>query len=86
MDPSPQQWKSKQEAGEGGHLSKLEIYFKSNTFFFFALLEDSNIPPVIDTEIREQYPGSFMDFNLTDEKTVYVTTFQILNKRAKQRH
>ena len=26
-----------------------------------------------------------MDFNLTDEKTVYVTTFQILNRRAKEK-
>ena len=55
------------------------------THFFFAILEDSNIPPVIGTEIREQYPGSFMDFNLTDKKNVYVTTFQILNRRAKKR-
>ena len=40
------------------------------TPFFFAILEDGNIPPIIGTEIREQYPGSFMDFYLTDEKTV----------------
>ena len=52
------------------------------TPFFFAILEDSNITPIIGTEIREQYHGSFIDFNLTDEKNVYGTTFQILNRRA----
>ena len=56
------------------------------TPFFFAILEESNIPRIIGTEIREQYPGSFMDFNLTDEITVYVTTFQILNRGAKEKY
>ena len=55
------------------------------TPLFFAILEDSNIPPGIGSEIREQYPGSFMDFNLIDKKTVYVTTLQILNRRAKEK-
>ena len=27
-----------------------------------------------------------MDFNLTDEKTMFVTTFQILNRRAKEKY
>ena len=55
------------------------------TPFFFAIFEDSDLPPIIGSEIREQYPGHFMDFNLTDEKTVYVTTLQILNIRAKEK-
>ena len=50
--------------------------------FFFAIFEDSDLPPIIGSEIREQYPGSFMDFNLIDEETVYVTTLKILNSRA----
>ena len=55
------------------------------TPFFFAIFEDSDLPPIIGSEIREQYPGHFMDFNLTDEETVYVTTLKILNKRAKEK-
>ena len=47
--------------------------------------EDSDLPPIKGTEIREQYPGSFMDFNLIDEETVYVTTLKILNRRAKEK-
>ena len=39
------------------------------TPFFFAIFEDSDIPPIIDSKIREQYPGSLMDFNLIDEGT-----------------
>ena len=38
------------------------------TAFFFGILEDSDLPPIIGTEIREQYPECFMDFNLTDDK------------------
>ena len=33
----------------------------------------------------EQYPGCFIDFNLTDERNVYVTTLQILNRRGKEK-
>ena len=47
------------------------------TPFFFAILEDSDLPPIIGTEIREQYPECFMDFNLTEEETVYVTTLKV---------
>ena len=54
------------------------------TPFFFAIFEDSDLPPIIGTEIREQYPGNFMDFNLIDEETTYVTTLKILNRRAKE--
>ena len=43
------------------------------TPFFFAIFEDSNLPPIISSEIY----GHFMDFNLTDEETVYVTTLKI---------
>ena len=53
------------------------------TPFFFTIFEDSKIPLIIGSAIREQYPESFMDFNLTDKKTVYVTRLQILNRRAK---
>ena len=55
------------------------------TPFFFAIFEDSDLPPIIGSEIREQYPGSFMDFNLIGEETVYVTTLKILNRRAKEK-
>ena len=40
------------------------------TAFFFGILEDSDLPPIIGTEIREQYPECFMDFNLTDDQHV----------------
>ena len=49
--------------------------------FFFGIIEDSDLPPIIGTEVREQRPGSFMDFNLTDEQ-VYVTTLKVLNRQA----
>jgi len=55
------------------------------TPFFFAISEDSDLPPTIGTEIREHYPECFMDFNLTDEETVYVTTLKVLNRRAKEK-
>ena len=32
------------------------------TAFFIGILEDSDLPPIIGTEIREQYPECFMDF------------------------
>ena len=38
------------------------------TAFFFGILEDSDLPSIIGTEIREQYPECFMDFNLTDDQ------------------
>ena len=46
------------------------------TAFFFGILEDSDLPPIIGTEIREQYPECFMDFNLMDDQYVYVTTLK----------
>ena len=55
------------------------------TAFFYGILEDSDLPPIIGTEIREQYPECFMDFNLTDDKQVYVTTLKVLNRRAKEK-
>ena len=45
----------------------LKIRFKLTTFFF-GILEDSDLPPIIGTEIREHYPECFMDFNLTNDK------------------
>ena len=53
--------------------------------FFFGILEDRDLPPIIGTEIREQYPGSFMDFDITNTKQVYVTTLKVLNRRAKEK-
>ena len=50
------------------------------TGFFFGILEDSDLPPIIGTEIREQYPECFMDFNLTDDQYVYLTTLKVLNR------
>ena len=44
------------------------------TALFFTILEDSDIPTVIGSKIREQYPGSVVDLNFIDEKTMYVTT------------
>ena len=44
---------------------KLKIMSKL-TPFFFAIFEDSYLPPIIGSETREKYPGHFMDFNLTD--------------------
>ena len=55
------------------------------TPFFFGILEDSDLPPIIGTEIREQYPECFMDFNLTDDGNVYVTMIKVLNRRAKEK-
>ena len=43
------------------------------TPFFFANFESSDLPPIIGSEMREQYPGSLMDFNLIDEETVYAS-------------
>ena len=63
----------------------LKIRSRLTPFFFAAILEDSDLPPIIGTEIREQYPECFMDFNLTDEETVYVTTLKVLNTRAKEK-
>ena len=37
------------------------------TPFFFAILEDSDIPPTIGMEIREILPEGFKDFNLIEE-------------------
>ena len=51
------------------------------TPFFFGILEDRDLPPIIGSEIREQ----FMDFNLTDDENVYVTTLKVLNRRAKEK-
>ena len=50
--------------------------------FFFDIIEDSDLPPIIGTEVREQSPGNFTDFNLTDEQ-VYVTSLKVLNRLAK---
>jgi hypothetical protein len=36
--------------------------------FFFGILEDSDLPPIIGTEIREQYRGSFMIFDIENVK------------------
>ena len=59
----------------GGDRASLKIYlailqkiWSGLVAFFFGILEDSDLPPIIGTEIREQCPGSFMDFNLTDEQ------------------
>ena len=52
--------------------------------FFFDIIEDSDLPPIIGTEVREQRPGNFTDFNLTDEQ-VYVTSLKVLNCRAKEK-
>jgi len=52
--------------------------------FFFDIIEDSNLPPIIGTELREQRPAIFLDFNLTDEQ-VYVTSLNVLNCRAKEK-
>jgi hypothetical protein len=68
--------------------SKLAILLKIRsrlTAFFFGILEDGDLPPIIGTEIREQYPECFMDFNLTDNKQMYVTTLKVLNRRAKEK-
>ena len=56
------------------------------TAFFFGILEDSDLPTIIGTEIREQYPECFMDFNLTDDQYVYLTTLKVLNRRAKEKY
>ena len=59
------------------------LKFRSKlTPFFYAIFENSDLPPIIGSEIREKYPGCLMDFNLTDEETVHVTTQKILNRRA----
>ena len=55
------------------------------TPFCFAILEDIDQPPIIGTEIREQYPECFMDFYLADDENVYVTTLKVLNRRAKEK-
>jgi hypothetical protein len=55
------------------------------TAFLFGILEDSDLPPIIGTEIREQYPECFMDFNITDDKQVYVTSLKVLKRRAKEK-
>ena len=52
--------------------------------FFFGVIEDSNLPPIIGWELREQRPGSYMDYDLTD-KQVYVTSLKVLNRRAKEK-
>ena len=51
------------------------------TPFCFAILEDSNLPP----RYRDKGTICFMDFNLTDEETVYVTTLKVLSRRAKEK-
>ena len=51
---------------------RLTIVFKIRsklTAFFFTMLEDSDIPPTIDKEILLE---SFKDFNLIQEKAVYI--------------
>ena len=58
---------------------------KSSTFLYGFTSQDSDLPPIIGKEIREQYPECFMDFNLTDDKQVYVTTLKVLNRRAKEK-
>ena len=66
---------------------KLAIILKirsSMMAFFFDIIEDSDLPPIIGTELREQRPASFLDFNLTDEQ-VYVTLLKVLNCRAKEK-
>ena len=50
------------------------LKIRSKLIPFFAIFEDSDLPPIKGTEISEQYPECLMDFNLTDEETVYVTT------------
>jgi len=52
--------------------------------FFFGIIEYSDLPPIIGWELREQRPGSYMDYDLTD-KQVYVTSLKVLNRRAKEK-
>ena len=52
--------------------------------FFFGVIEDSDLPPIIGWELREQRPGSYMDYDLTD-KQVYMTSLKVLNRRAKEK-
>ena len=52
--------------------------------FFFGIIEDSDLPPIIGWELREQRPGSYMDYDLTD-KQVYMTSLKVLNRRAKEK-
>ena len=52
--------------------------------FFFGVIEDSDLPPIIGWELREQRPGSYMDYDLTD-KQVYVTSLKVLNRCAKEK-
>ena len=39
---------------------RLAIILNIRSPFFFATFKDSNLPPIIGSEIREQYPGSFI--------------------------
>ena len=55
----------------------LKIRSKLTPFF--------DLPPIIGSEIREQYPESFKDFNLSHEETLYVTMLNISNRRARKR-
>ena len=52
--------------------------------FFFGIIEDSDLPPIIGWEVRDQYPADYMDYDLTD-KQVYVTSLKVLNRRAKEK-
>ena len=52
--------------------------------FFFDIIEDSDLPPIIGIDLREQRPASFLDFDITDEQ-VYVTSLKVLNCRAKEK-
>ena len=50
---------------------KLAIILKTRSSmmaFFFDIIEDSDLPPIIGIDLREQRPASFLDFDLTDDK------------------
>jgi hypothetical protein len=55
--------------------------------FFFDIIEDSDLPPIIGIDLREQRerPASFLDFDLTDEQ-VYVTSLKVLKCQGKGFH
>ena len=57
------------------HREKTVNFFKNlvkvNTIFF-AILEDSDIPPTKCTETREILPECFRDFNLIEEEAIYI--------------
>ena len=59
----------------------LKIRSKLTPFFF----EDSDLPPIIGSEIREQYPGSFMDFNIIDRICDNTENFKQKSKRKRLR-